>query len=163
LARPSESVRLYLILFGIQTIGALIIIRIALPLYRAVVADPAAHQVRVDRTIWALVAMALMQAGFWLRHRLQPPPPQFRNALIGYLIWFLGRMSFLLATAVFGFVFIVRRPELNLPASRYFLTLALLFAYFCYTQEVERLGKSLIETGYEPGSLTRNETTRPLS
>jgi hypothetical protein len=150
LARPSESARLYLILFGIQTLGALIIIRIALPLYRAVVADPAAHQVRVDRTIWALVAVALMQGGFWLRHRLQPPPPQFRNALIGYTIWFLGRMSFVLAAAIFGFVFIVQRPELNLPPSRYLITLAGLFAYFCYTQEVERLARNLIEGGPKP-------------
>jgi hypothetical protein len=144
LARPSESVRLHLILFGIQTIGAFILIAVALPLYRAVVADPAAHEVRVDRTIWALVAVALMQAGFWLRHRLQPPPPRFRNALIGYVIWFLGRMSFLLATAIFGFVFIVQRPELNLPVSRYLITLMGLFAYFCYALEVERLAKNMI-------------------
>jgi hypothetical protein len=150
LARPSESVRLYLILFGIQTVGALIIIRVALPLYRALVADPAAHQVRIDRTIVALVAVGLMQAGFWLRHRLQPPPPQFRNALIGYVIWFLGRMSFLLATAIFGFVFIVQRPELNLPSSRYLITLAGLFAYFCYAQEVEKLARHLIERRREP-------------
>ena len=145
MARPSESARLYLILFGIQTIGALIIIRGALPLYRALVADPAAYQVRIDRTIWALVAVALMQAGFWLRHRLQPPPPQFRNAMIGYMIWFLGRMSFVLAAAIFGFVFIVQRPELNLPVSRYLITLAGLFAYFCYVLEVESLARNLID------------------
>jgi len=159
-ARPSESVRLYLILFGIQTIGALIIIRIALPLYRALMADPAAHQVRVDRTIWALVAVTLMQAGFWIRHRLQPQPPPFRNALIGYVLWFLGRMSFVLATAIFGFVFIVRRPELSLPISRYFLTLAGLFAYFCYALEVEGLARNLIapaRSEFKKGNSTETE------
>jgi hypothetical protein len=150
LARPSESARLYLILLGLQTIGALIIIRVALPFYRAVVADPAAHQVRVEPMIWVLVAVAFLQGGFWLRHWLQPPLPRFRNALIGYVIWFLGRMSFLLAAAIFGFVFIVQRPELNLPASRYLITLAGLFAYFCYTQEVERLARNLIEGGPKP-------------
>ena len=148
--RPLESGRRYLFLFGLQTTGALIIIRVALPIYRAVVADPAAHQVRVDRTIWALVAVALMQAGFWLRHRLQPPLPRFRNALIGYVIWFLGRMSFLLATAIFGFVFLAQKPQFQIPASSYFLTLAGLFSFFCYTQEVERLAKSLIGRRPEP-------------
>jgi hypothetical protein len=83
--------------------------------------------------------------GFWIRHRLQPPLPQFRNALMGYVILFLSRMSFLLATAIFGFVFITQRPEFHIPASRYFLTLAGLFSFFCYTQEVERLANSLIE------------------
>jgi predicted membrane metal-binding protein len=56
-------------------------------------------------------------------------------------------MSFLLAPAIFGFIFIVQRPECHLLVSRYLLTLAGLFSYFCYTQEVERLGKSLIEGG----------------
>jgi hypothetical protein len=50
MARPAQSVRplktggCYLLLFGLQTIGALIILRYALPLYRDVMADPAAHR-----------------------------------------------------------------------------------------------------------------------
>jgi hypothetical protein len=143
--RPLENGRRYLLLFGLQTIGALIILRYALPLYRDVVADPAAHRASAAPVIWGSTAAALIQVGFWIRHRLQPPLPQFRNALIGYVILFLSRMSFLLATAIFGFVFITQRPEFHIPASRYFLTLAGLFSFFCYTQEVERLANSLIE------------------
>ncbi len=90
-----------------------------------------------------------MQAGFWIRHRLRPPLLQFRNALVGYIILFLGRMPFLLATGIFGFVFIARKPEFQIPISRYLLTLAALFSYFCYTQEVERLAKCLIETEWK--------------
>jgi hypothetical protein len=65
---------------------------------------------------------------------------------------FLSRMSFLLATAIFGFVFITQEPEFHIPASRYFLTLAGLFSYFCYTQEVERLAKNLIEAEPAPSN-----------
>jgi hypothetical protein len=153
MARPPRSVgalgggRRYLLLFGPQTIGALIILRYALPLYRAVVADPAAHRASAAPMIWGSTAAVLIQVGFWVRDRLQPPLPQFRNALIGYLILFLSRMSFLLATAIFGFVFIAQPPEFHIPTSRYFFTLAGLFSLFCYTQEVERLGKSLIKGG----------------
>jgi hypothetical protein len=149
LVNSLKNGRRYLLLFGLQTIGALIILRYALPLYRDVVADPAAHRARVGPLIWASAAAALIQAGFWIRHRLQPPLPQFRNALIGYIILFLGRMSFLVATAIFGFVFIVQRPEFHIPVSRYLLTLAGLFSFFCYTQEVERLAKRLMETKQE--------------
>lgn len=145
LVRPSESGRLYLLLFGLQTIGALIIIGNALPLYRYGVANPAAHEARIEVLIWGSIAVVLMQAGFWIRHRLQPPLPRFQNALVGHVIMFLGRMSFLLPTAIFAFVFIVQRPEFHLPISRYLLILAGLFACFCYTQEVERLAKNLIE------------------
>jgi hypothetical protein len=143
--RPLGNGRRYLLLFGLQTIGALIILRYALPLYRAVVAHPAAHRASTVPVIWGSTAAVLIQVGFWIGHRLQPPLPQFRNAPLGYLIMFLSRMSFLLATAIFGFVFITQAPEFHIPASRYFLTLAGLFSYFCYTQEVERQAKSLIE------------------
>jgi hypothetical protein len=96
-----------------------------------------------------LSAVTLMQAGYWIRHRLRPPLPHLRNAFVGHVILFVARMSFVLATSVFGFVFIVRRPELQIPASRYFLVIVALFALFCYTQELEQLGRALI--GSDPG------------
>ena len=94
-----------------------------------------------------------MQAAFWRRHRLRPPLPQLRNALVGYIVLFVARMSFVLATSIFGFVFIVRRPELFVPTSRYFVLIVGLFAWFCFTQEFEQLGRALI--GPNPGKKTR--------
>ena len=88
-----------------------------------------------ENLIWSLSAITLMQAGYWMRHRLRPTLPQFRNALIGYIVLFVARMSFVLATSIFGFVFIVRRPEFQIPASRYFAVIIALFALFCYTQD----------------------------
>jgi hypothetical protein len=137
--------RRYLLLFGLQTIGALVVLRFALPLYRDAVANPAAHRASVGPLIWGSAAIILMQTGFWIRHRLNPPLPRFQNALIGYLILFSGRMSLLVTAAIFGFVFIIQRPEFHIPVSRYVLTLVGFFSYFCYTQDVERLGKSFIE------------------
>jgi hypothetical protein len=87
--------------------------------------------------------------GFWIRHRLRPPFPQLRNALLGYIVLFVARMSFVLATSIFGFVFIVRRPESYVPTSRYFVLVIGLFALFCYIQELEQLGRALI--GPDPG------------
>ena len=31
--------------------------------------------------------------GDWIRHRLRPPLPQLRNALVGYIVSFVARMS----------------------------------------------------------------------
>jgi len=44
----------------------------------------------------------------------------------------------------FGFVFITRKPEFQIPTFRYVVTIAGLFALFCYTQELENLGKCLL-------------------
>ena len=93
-----------------------------------------------------------MQAGYWIRLRLRPPLPRLRNALVGYIVLFVARMSFVLATSIFGFAFIVRRPELQVPGSRYAVLLIGLFALFCYTQELEQLGRAFIGPGSSPRS-----------
>jgi hypothetical protein len=132
------------LLFAMQTIGAAILFWYTVPLFRQVLLDPGGHEVRPERLIWSLSAVVLMQAGYWIRHRLRPPLPQLRNALFGYVVLFVARMSFVLATSIFGFVFIVRRPEFQMPASRHFIVIIGLFALFCYTQELEQLGRALI-------------------
>jgi len=137
----------YLLLLAIQTIGAAILFWFTVPLFRQVLLDPGSHVPRTANLVWSLSAITLMQASYWTRHRLRPPLPQRRNALVGYIVLFVARMSFVLATSVFGFVFIVRRPELFVPTSRYFVTIIALFALFCYTQELEQLGRALIGPG----------------
>ncbi len=145
--RPSQTVgdaSRYLFLFAMQTIGAAILFWFAVPLVRQVLLDPGSHVAHRENLAWSLSAITLMQAGYWIRHRLRPPLPQVRNALIGHIVLFVARMSFVLATSVFGFVFIVRRPEFQLPSSRYFVLVIALFAVFCYTQELDHLGRALI-------------------
>jgi len=94
-----------------------------------------------------------MQAGYWISHRLRPPLPRIRSALIGYILLFLARMSFVVATSIFGFVFITRKPEFQIPTFRYVVIITALFALFCYTQELERLGRALIGPDQEPAGL----------
>jgi hypothetical protein len=145
--RPSHTggdASRYFFLFAIQTIGAAILFWYGVPLFRQVLLDPGSHVPRTENLVWSLSAITLMQAAYWTGHRLRPPLPQLRNALVGYIVLFIARMSFVLATSVFGFVFIVRRPEFQIPASRYFIVIIALFALFCYTQELEQLGRALI-------------------
>jgi hypothetical protein len=58
-------------------------------------------------------------------------------------------MSFVLGTSIFGFVFIVRRPEFQVPESCYFVVIIALFGLFRYTQELEQLGRTLIRAGLQ--------------
>ena len=137
----------YFVLLAMQTIAAAILFWFTIPLFRQALLDPGSHLPRPENLVWSLLAITLMQAGYWIRHRLRPSLPQLRNALFGYIVLFVARMSFVLATSIFGFVFIVRRPELEIPTSRYFILIIGLFALFCYTQELERLGRALICPG----------------
>ncbi len=137
------SSRSYLLLC-LQTVGAVILFWYSVPIYRRALFDPSAHEVRpLTKLIWALASIGLMQGGYWLRHWFNPPPPQFRNAFLGHLIQFVGRLSFVFASSVFGFAFIIRRPELQVPFSRYAILVVGLFAVFCYFQELEQFGQAI--------------------
>lgn len=133
---------MYLLLFGLQTLGFLIVAWNGLPLYRELVGDPSAYATREETLAWALTAIVLMQAGYWFRYRMRPPMPRARNALLGHLVQFAGRLEFTLATAVFSFVYITQKLG-QLSAGRDALTLAVLFSLFLYMEELQVLGRHL--------------------
>jgi len=81
--RPTPTVgeaSSYILLFAIQTIGAAILFWYAVPLFRQALLDPGSHVPRPENLVWSLSAITLMQAGYWIRHRLRPPLPQLRNS-----------------------------------------------------------------------------------
>jgi hypothetical protein len=145
----------FTVLFGMQTIGAVILFWNAVPLYQQTLADPASHEAGTEHLTWALSSIALMQIGYWLSHRTRPPLPQFTNALLGHVLLFLTRMSFVFATSVFGFLFITQKPGFHIPAFRYIVTLLGLFALYCYVLELERLGRTLLGQEKRPGVSAR--------
>jgi hypothetical protein len=118
LARSARCRWGYFALFGIQTIGAAFLYWTALLLYRQVIADPSSHEAHPWTLVWTLSSIALMQTAYWVCYHADPPLPQFNNALIGHAILFLARMSFVLSTSVFGFVFVAQRPEFESPHLR---------------------------------------------
>ena len=134
----------YFFLFALQTTGTAILLWYAVPLVRQVLLDPGSHVPRPENLVWSLSAITLMQTGYWIGRRLRQSLPQLRSTFVGHILLFVARMSFVLATSVFGFVFIVRRPEFQIPTSRYLALVIGLFALFCYTQELEQLGRALI-------------------
>jgi hypothetical protein len=141
--QPTRGPWLYLALLAVQTLGASILFCIGIPVYRALVADPDAFQQRMDTLLATLSAIVLCQIGYWEHHRLRPRMPRLRNAVLGLVVEFGARLSFVLATSVFSFVFISGKMSGRLPVGRYVLTILALFSLFCYMQELQRLGKSI--------------------
>jgi len=155
MTRPSDSVASpatpaytarwrYLALLGVQTIGAVILFWNAVPLYQQILADPASHEAQPEHLAWLLSSIVLMQIGFWTSEGVRPALPQFTNALLGHFTLFLSRMSFVFATSVFGFLLFAQKPGFHIPAFRYVVILVGLFSLYCYTRELERLGKAFL-------------------
>lgn len=139
--------------FVVQALGFGIVLVNGVPIYRQIASDFSHHQPQPGVLWWALVAVLLMQTAYWLRVRLRLAPPHGDHVLLAHLVAFLGRLSFILGSSTFTVLFLVRYAELSLPPHRVILVLAMLFSIFCFTLELEQLGRSL--NGAGAGRLNR--------
>ena len=71
-----------------------------------------------------------------------------------HAIQFLGRLSFVFIGGLFGVVFFTRFEQLEFSIWKILFLLAVLFSLFCYTLDLDRLGKAFWEaqTDYRPRS-----------
>ena len=122
------------LLFAMETAGAAIILRVGVPIYRQILLDVSSHVPRVQTIGWATLAIVLIQSGYW------------------------GRWLF---PSIFSMTFFLRFDELHLTPLRLGILMAVLFSLFCYTQELERLGRR-----FYPGELKdepADTCNRPLT
>jgi hypothetical protein len=134
----------YWVLFGVQTLAASFLYWYGVPLYRTVLQGAAAYVPKPRPPLWAFASITLMQLGYWYSFRIRPPMPQLVQPVFGHAILCLARLGFILASGVFSLVFLAPRAGFSLPAGRSIITILGLFAVFCYTRELERLGCALL-------------------
>lgn len=134
---------LYPLLLALQTSGVIVMYWERLPVLRQLIQDVAVSAIP-ETPLWSLAAVVLIQVGYWVDYRLRPTKPTFVNPLLGHVVLFVARLVFLLGSAAFSILFIVNAPATHIPVYRYLLLLAMLFSLFCYTLELERLGKTFL-------------------
>ena len=142
----------YLLLLAIQIAGALVFVWQQLPEFRQVVTSPG-EQLPKDASSDLMMAAVLlvMQAAFWVRLLRIPIPFRRPNVFLNHLFLFFGRLSFIFGSALFSVVVFRHLPELGretdflLMARRGFLFVGCLFALFCTSLEVERLGQAFAD------------------
>lgn len=133
----------YFALVAIQAAGFGLVVINGAPIYRQMAIDFSKHKPLPGIPWWGGAAVVLIQAAYWLRVWLQPALPQGGNVVLAHVIAFAGRLSFILASSTFSLMFFVRFEELSLSLYRLVLLLALLFSVFCFTLELEQLGRAL--------------------
>jgi hypothetical protein len=137
----------YFFLLGLQVFGAILFILQELPEFRQVVLTPGKQLPKDIGSDLTMVAIFFgMQIAFWFRFLRVPIPAQRSNPLLCHVFLFLGRLSFIFGSALFSVVVFRHLPELDretdvfLAAERGIIFVACLFALFCSSVEVERLG-----------------------
>jgi len=144
---PKASI--YLLLLTIQIVGVIFFVWQALPEFRQVAVNPG-EQLPKDLASDLTTAgiLVIMQLSFWIRLLRVPIPFRRSNVVLNHVLLFLGRLSFIFGSALFSVVVFRHLPELGretdirLAVLRGIVFVGCLFALFCTSLEVERLGQA---------------------
>ena len=140
----------YWILFLGQTIGDLTILSHLVPLLRRLLASALDEKPPLKIFVIAAVGVTLTHVCYWLDQHRFATLRLGQNLLLGHLVLFLSRLNFIFAGSVFSAVCLVRFNELYIEFLGFVLLSGVLFSIFCYSLELERLGKALTERQDRP-------------
>ena len=147
--REPPKTMLYLLLLAMQVFGAIAFVWQQLPEFEQVVVNPGKQLPRdIASDLTAAGIFCLMQIAFWYRLRHVQIPVRRQNVLVGHVFLFLGRLSFIFGSALFSVAVFRHLPELGgdtdftRTAWRGVVLMACLFALFCTSLELERLGQA---------------------
>jgi hypothetical protein len=142
-ARPPSAGWRYWALLACQSAGAGIVLWKAVPIYQRLLDGSPGAERHLETIAWALLAIALLQPAFWINRRYAPAIAAHARPVASHFVMFFGRMIFVLVAGLFSVVFYIRQADLIFSIWREGLLLAVLFSTFCYTAELERLGRAL--------------------
>lgn len=139
----------FVLLLSVQLTGAAGFVWQGLPDFRQMLLIPGQQ---LSKDAWSDLTMVglflIMQIGFWVRVRRVDTPVRNTNIFLNCVFLFLGRISFIFGSALFSVAAFRHLPELRsdtnwaLLAERGTILVACLFALFCTSLEVERLGQA---------------------
>ena|SRR2546430_4177584 len=140
----------YLLLFAIQLFGSDFLVWKGLPAFTQLALHPGEQLASTPYDGYAVVAVLFaMQGAYWYRLLRLAIPFQGSSLILSHVFLFLGRLNFIFGTALFSIVIFRHMPELGADADfllmlrRGIILIISLFALFCFTLELERLGMAL--------------------
>ena len=143
-ARPRLA---YGILLLLQTICAALLLFYIHMAFRIVTEKPGElHSLPASILLQVVIAILIGQSCYWTRLGHVPVPDGIYSPVLGHLLAFAGRLSSIFGGALFSIYFLRQLPaiqQLSLDSGllwRCLLVFAMLFAIYCYTLELERLG-----------------------
>jgi hypothetical protein len=143
---------IYLALVLAQTAASTVLFFAVFPLFQKVILQSGQPQVLDAATaVASMAAVLLVQACYWARYRYVPVWAPVRSVLAGHLLLFASRVSFFFGGALFSAIFFRHVPQLEMlpPLGQSLVkgcgVMVLLFTVFCYSLELERLGRAIEE------------------
>lgn len=149
---PSSNAIAYAALLAVQTAAASLLFWMVFPIFYSMVSD-FGHELELDvfDQIQIVVGAAVLHLAYWTRLAKVRIVAPLRSRFVAHLLFFSSRVSFFFGGAFFSAIFFRHIPELEsfppLGQSiiKVFFVAVLLFGLFCYSLELERLGRAIDE------------------
>ena len=146
LPRTTASARAYPMLLALEVLGAIIILWHGVPIYRSLLQGTLVKGADLTVMVWAIVGSLLIQTAYWIStlkvFSLLSVP---HHIFAGHVVLFFARLNFVFVGGLFSAVVIVRDADLEFVPWRAALLSGVLFSMFCFSIELERLGKLLLD------------------
>ncbi|MFC5423871.1 hypothetical protein ACFPOB_30580 [Bosea eneae] len=141
-----RPVLVYTLLLIVQTVCALVILFHIHTAFRILIERIGQQQTLPTEVLAQVCGAALLgQLCYWTRLYRLPVPHGFHSPVLGHLLAFAARLGAIVGGALASIYFLRHLPELTRLADSFTLTwrssllLAIVFAIYCYTVELERL------------------------
>jgi hypothetical protein len=148
---------LYWVMFVVESAGMIFILRLGIPLYRRLASGPGGYRPGESVVFPVFVAAAVMQFCYWSKREIRPPLGRGRSVVVGHLLFFLSRLSFIFAASTLPLALYMRLMDTQVTVFGVLVLLFATFAQFCYVRELEALARIVEEEPpKERSSDTRN-------
>jgi hypothetical protein len=142
----------FALLLSGQTIAATALFWLVFPLFHQIITHLGEQQeLQYSQQVATIASAIMLHICYWSRLKWVPVVAPFHNVFIAHLCSFASRVSFFFGGALFSTLFFRHLPELEILPSYERIALGafeiviVLFALFCYSQELERLAKAIEE------------------
>jgi len=144
------------ICLAIQSVSALTILVAIQHAFRTLIDSLGVlHAASATEIAVLAISICAFQAAYWYRFN-KVEMPGWRNILVGHVIGFASRLTFIFGGALFSLFFLRHAPELSssegaaILVPRTAVLLASLLCLYCYTIELERLANVLQSGSGQP-------------
>jgi hypothetical protein len=148
-ASRSTAIAYAALLFA-QTLLAGLLFSAVFPIFRQMVSRAGETlDIGADTVVAVSGGAVILQCCYWARFLWVPVHTPFHNVVFGHLLMFASRASFFFGGALFSLVFFRHIPDLAAfppiaeGLARITALFGCLFALFCYSLELERLGRAI--------------------
>ena len=93
--------------------------------------------------LWLWGGVFLIQVGYWVNHYLAAQVQTGRNVVLGNVLLFVGRLNFIVVSSAVSATFLVKYEQVNFSFQKLIFMFVVMFSVFCFSMEIERLGRQL--------------------